>query len=93
MHIDGASDRENRGVGIILKRSNGVTIKYSLKLEFKTTNNITEYEALVKRLELAKGMKPEKLRVYNNSLLVIGQVSGQFKSKKEKTAKYQKKKA
>lgn len=65
-HIDGASDKKNKGARIILKKSDEVTIEYALKLEFKIINNIEEYETLIKGLDLAKGMKLERLRVYSN---------------------------
>ena len=39
----------------------------ALKFRFKASNNKTEYEALIARLELAKKMKVESLDIFNDS--------------------------
>lgn len=49
---------------------------------------MAKYEALSKGLDLAREINAMKLCVHNDSLLVIGQVRGQFKAKEEKMAKY-----
>lgn len=54
------------------------------------TNNMAEYEALSKDLDLAKVMKPRKLSIHIDSQLLISQVSSQFEVKEEKMAEYQK---
>lgn len=61
-----------RGVGIVLKGSNGVTFKYALRLVFKAINNMVEYEAFSKGLNLIKGMKLKKLSVYSGPQLMVG---------------------
>ena len=42
------------GIGIILKSPEGEKLKYAARLQYQTTNNEAEYEALFKGLELAK---------------------------------------
>lgn len=67
MYVNEASNRGIRGAGIVLKGPDSVIIKYSLKLIFKEINNMMEYEALSKGLELVREMKSKQLSVYNNS--------------------------
>jgi hypothetical protein len=56
MFFDGASSREGIGAGIFFVSPAQETISLSYKLEFETTNNVAEYEALVLGLRAAKGM-------------------------------------
>ena len=47
MFFDGASTQASAGVGIVLISPSKETIHLSYKLDFKTTNNIAEYEAFL----------------------------------------------
>jgi ribonuclease HI len=49
----------------------------------ETTNNVAEYTALIKALEKAKEYKDWKIEVYSDSLLLINQINGKWKVKKE----------
>ena len=51
--MDGSSTLYARGIGIILKSSEGDKLKYAAHLQYQTTNNEAEYETLLKGLELA----------------------------------------
>lgn len=51
---------------MVLKGPDGITIEYVLKLAFKATNNMAEYKALLKGLDLAWEIKSNKLQVYSN---------------------------
>jgi hypothetical protein len=54
MFFDGASSKEGVGVGVVFISPTQETISLSYKLEFETTNNVAEYEALVLGLGLLK---------------------------------------
>ena len=56
MFFDGASSKEGVGVGVVFVSRAQETISLSYKLEFETTNNVIEYEALVLGLRTAKDM-------------------------------------
>ena len=45
--MDGSSNGKGSGAGVILKGLNAMVLEYSLKFDFKATNNQAEYEALV----------------------------------------------
>ena len=64
------------------------TLKRKVRLHYQTTNNEAEYEALLKGLELAKSLGAESVLVQRDSQLVIGQVNGTYKAKKERMKKY-----
>ena len=51
MHFDGSCSSEGNGEGIILYSPIGKIHKFSYRLEFSCTNNITEFEALIFRID------------------------------------------
>jgi ribonuclease HI len=55
--FDGASSREGVGAGVVFVSPVQEIISLSYKLEFETTNNVAEYEALVLGLRAAKDME------------------------------------
>lgn len=67
MYIDRASCKGVKGAGVVLKGPDGLVIEYTLRLVCKATNNITDYGALSKGLDLVRKIKPKKLNVYSDS--------------------------
>ena len=55
---------------------------------FPITNNVTEYEALLAGLRLAKKIQVEKLMVFADSQLVIRQVLKKYEMKDPLLKKY-----
>ncbi|XP_072052252.1 uncharacterized protein [Arachis hypogaea] len=47
LFVDGASNPQGSGAGVLLKSSEGVVIEHSLRFSFKASNNQAEYEALI----------------------------------------------
>jgi ribonuclease HI len=47
IYFDGSSSKEGYGTGIVLIYPSKEVVTLSYKMEFETTNNIVEYEALV----------------------------------------------
>uniref|UniRef100_A0A2N9J5E4 Integrase catalytic domain-containing protein n=1 Tax=Fagus sylvatica TaxID=28930 RepID=A0A2N9J5E4_FAGSY len=79
--IDGSSTRDSGGVGIVLKSPEGDTIKQAVRLQYLTTNNEAEYEALLAGLKMAKILGATELDVLSDSQLVVGQVNGDYEAK------------
>ena len=52
--MDGSSNRQAGGAGIVLLLPEGDTVECMVRLDFPATNNELEYEALVAGLDLAK---------------------------------------
>ena len=76
------------GIGIILKSPEGDKLKYLARLQYQTTNNKAEYEALLKGLELAKSLGVESVVVHGDSQLIINQVNGMCEAKEGWMKKY-----
>jgi hypothetical protein len=67
MYFDGACSREGSGAGIVFISPTKEVIPMSYNIEFDTTNNISEYEALLLGLKAAKDMGIDKLYVFGDS--------------------------
>ena len=61
---------------------------YRVRLQYQTTNNEVEYEALLKGLELAKSIEAESILILGDSQLVMGKVNGTCEAKEERMKKY-----
>jgi hypothetical protein len=66
-NIDGSSTKNAGGIGIILKSPEGDIIKQAVRLQYSTTNNEAEYEALLTGLKMAKILGAAELDVLSNS--------------------------
>jgi len=88
LSVDGSSNQQGSGVGVILEGPNGVLIEQSLRFAFKASNNQVEYEALIAGMLLAREMGTRNLLAKSDSLLVTGQVTGEFQAKDPQMAAY-----
>ncbi|GKV01815.1 hypothetical protein SLEP1_g14337 [Rubroshorea leprosula] len=75
LYVDGAANIDRSGAGAVLVGPNGFKSKHALRFKFQTTNNATEYEALIYGLKLASELKVHSIRIFNNSQLIVGQVN------------------
>ena len=57
VHVDGSSTQFAGGIGVVLLSPEGDKLKHKVRLQYQTTNNEAEYEALLKGLELAKSVE------------------------------------
>ena len=87
-NIDGSSTKNAGGISIILKSPKGDIIKQAVRLQYSTTNNEAEYEALLTELKMAKVLGAAELDVYSDSQLVVGQVNGDYKAKEGHMQQY-----
>ena len=74
LSIDGSSNQQGSGAGVILEGPNGLLIEQALRFAFKASNNQAEYEALIAGMLLAKEMGAKSFLAKSDSLLVTGQV-------------------
>ncbi|KAJ9541567.1 hypothetical protein OSB04_028073 [Centaurea solstitialis] len=88
LHVDGSSNIRGSGLGVVLKSSHGGNMVYSIRCEFKTTNNEAEYEALIAGLDIAYSSGARRVHVRSDSLLVVNQVNGDFQAKDSKMMTY-----
>ena len=87
--MDGASTRHGAGLGIVLISPDGLVVEQTVNLGFPASNNEAEYEMLLAGLKSALYMKATELMVYNDSQLVVNQISGDYETNDERMAKYQ----
>ena len=71
MFFYGASTQASVGVGVVLISPSKETIHLSYELDFKTTNNIAEYEALLLGVKVAKDMGSMCLNIFGDEYLII----------------------
>ena len=88
IHTDGSSNRQAGRAGIILLSPEGDTVECMVRLDFLTTNNEAEYEALVAGLDLAKVAGAESVIIYCDSQVVTNQVNGDYECKNERMQRY-----
>jgi len=88
LSVDGSSNQQGSGAGIILEGPNGVLIEQALRFAFKASNNQAEYEALIAGMLLAKEMGAQSLLAKSDSQLVTGQVTGEYQAKDPQMAAY-----
>ena len=88
IYVDGSSTLYAGGNGVVLKSPEGDKLKYASRLQYQTTNNEAEYEALFKGLELSKSLAVESILVQGDFQLVINQVNGIFEAKEDRMRRY-----
>uniref|UniRef100_A0A151UHE5 Retrovirus-related Pol polyprotein from transposon 17.6 n=1 Tax=Cajanus cajan TaxID=3821 RepID=A0A151UHE5_CAJCA len=88
MHVDGSSNQQGSGAGIILESPSGITLEQSLRFGFKTSNNQAEYEALLAGMRLAAEMGATKVECWTDSKVVAEQVNDNFQVKDAHLLKY-----
>jgi ribonuclease HI len=77
LFFNGSSWKQGAGAGVLLLTPTGEHFKYMAHLDFKATNNIAEYEALIFGLSTALSLGVQQLLVKGDSQLVIKQVKGE----------------
>ena len=88
MYFYGASTQNSIGVGLVLISPSKENIHMSYKLEFKTTNNIEEYEALLLGVKAAKEMGIMCMRIFGDADLIIQKVNNTFQAKNVRLKAY-----
>ncbi|XP_068332940.1 uncharacterized protein [Pyrus communis] len=67
LHIDGAFNYKDSGVGMVLVTPDGLMLKQAITLGFKSSNNEAEYEALLAGLRMEKDLAVKKLAIHSDS--------------------------
>ncbi|XP_063949366.1 uncharacterized protein LOC135152678 [Daucus carota subsp. sativus] len=88
LFFDGALKAKGSGAGLVLQSPDGFIVEYAIKLDFSTTNNEAEYEALIAGLGLARTLRVKSLIVGGDSKLMVFQVNGEFEAREETMLKY-----
>ncbi|KAM1660329.1 hypothetical protein EV2_003428 [Malus domestica] len=86
--VDIASTPEGCRAGLVLTTPDKVAIEYAIRFKFKASNNEAEYEALLAGLRLAKHLGVKQIDIFNDSQLVVNQVTNNFDAKDSSMAAY-----
>ena len=71
-------------IGVLIREDGKILTTYSQKIGKFVTNNIAEYEALIKALELASKHTKDSVTCYVDSELVFKQLLGEYRVKDQK---------
>ncbi|CAI9762904.1 unnamed protein product [Fraxinus pennsylvanica] len=88
LFVDGSSGETGSGAGIVLESPEGHKPNCAVRLGFKASNNMAEYEALLAGLRLAKELQVRRLIISSDSQLVVNQVNGNFMARDKHMAAY-----
>ncbi|KAF6171667.1 hypothetical protein GIB67_042182 [Kingdonia uniflora] len=78
--IYGSAGPQGSGIGIVLVMPSDHRIEKTIKLNFYSTNNETEYEEILHGLDLTLTLGAEELTVYVDSLLMSNHYNKTFKT-------------
>ena len=81
LSVDGASNTQGSGAGLILTSPEGIDIEYALRFGFQASNNEAEYEAIIAGLNLVHSLEVNQLEVCSNSQLVVRQIEDTYEAK------------
>jgi ribonuclease HI len=88
VYVDGSSQCQRSGVRVILESPQKQKLEYAIKLDFATTNNEVEYEAVQAGLAIAREVGALDVEIQSDSQVVVGQISGEFATQRDRLAKY-----
>ena len=88
IHTDGSSNQIVGGAGVVIQTPEGDKIECMIRLDFPTTNNKAEYEALVAGLNLAKAASAENMIVHCDFQVITSQIKGDYECRNERMKKY-----
>ena len=86
--MDGSSTQHAGGIRVVLQSPEEDKLKHKVCLQYQTTNNEVEYEALLKGLELARFVEAKSILVLRDSRLFMGQINETYEAKEERMRKY-----
>jgi ribonuclease HI len=88
LFFDGSARQQGGCAGVVLLDPSGDQVKYMVYLEFKATNNMAEYEALIFGLSATLSLGICQLLVKGDSQLIIKQVRGECSYNEPKLVAY-----
>ncbi|KAK1616950.1 hypothetical protein QYE76_022467 [Lolium multiflorum] len=83
MFFDGSVCEDGCGIGMLLVSPRGATYSFSIRLSTPCTNNVAEYEAICKGMELLLDAGAEAVEIFGDSKLVISQLTEEYKCESE----------
>ncbi|KAL5537740.1 hypothetical protein UlMin_045713 [Ulmus minor] len=88
LFVDGSTNQEGSGIGIVLESPKQEKVLKALRLEFPVSNNEAEYEALLTGLKMARELDVKAIHVFCDSKLVSAQINTEFQAREPRMAAY-----
>jgi ribonuclease HI len=88
VYVDGSSASKRSGVGVMLLNPEGQVFRFAIELDFVTTNNEAEYEAVIAGLSIFREVGASNVEISSDSQVVVGQVQGQFETQEVRMGRY-----
>lgn len=76
IHVDSSFTNSTARGGVVLVTLEKSKLEYAIRFRFKAINNEAEYEAMIRGLHLACTLGAKRVKVNNDSQLVVGQIQG-----------------
>ena len=89
IYFDGTVNVCGNGAGAVIISTDKKQYPVSVKLQFRRTNNTTEYEVCILGLEATLELNIRKINMYGDSMLIICQVKREWQTKEKKLRPYQ----
>ncbi|XP_021764709.1 uncharacterized protein LOC110729288 [Chenopodium quinoa] len=86
--VDGSATATRCGASFICQSLEGDKFEYALRFQFQASKNEAEYETLLAGLRMCKAAEATKVDVSSDSLLLVGQVNGDFEAREPAVMKY-----
>ena len=85
IYTDGASrgNPGNAGIGVVIYDLEGQVLRKDNEAIGIATNNVAEYKAVIRGLELALELKATDVKLYADSQLLVRQLLGEYKVRNE----------
>ena len=91
INTDGSLNQHSGGTGVVMITPEGDKIECMIRLDFPTTNNKAEYEALIAGLDFARAAGAENVIIHCDSQVITSQINGDFECRNERMKKTWKK--
>ena len=85
---NGSSNECARGIGVVLQSPKRDIIECAVQLQFLTTNNEAENEAILIGLDWAKVARASLVVLHSDSQVIVRHMNGDYKAKGEWMKKY-----
>ena len=88
IHTNESLNQHSGGTGVVMQTPEGDKIECMIRLDFPTTNNEAEYEALMAGLDLARATGVGNMIIHCDSQVITSQINGDFECRNERMKKY-----
>lgn len=85
IYVDGAADlkKKKAGIGGVLLQNEDELLSFAESIG-EATNNVAEYKALIRALDLARQLSTINIAIYADSELIVRQILGEYRVKHER---------